>query len=48
MLLILGCLNTKFGKLLLSVFRFQMTLLNGIFINILKIVGPADYDLWVL
>ena len=44
MLLILGCLNTKFGKLLLSFFRFQMTLLNGIFINILKAVGPTYYD----
>ena len=41
MLLILECSNTKFEKLLLLVFRFQMTLLNGTFVNILKSMRPT-------
>ena len=45
MLLILRCLNTEFEKLLLPIFRFQITLLNGIFVNILKTVGSTDFFL---
>ena len=42
MLLVLGYLNTKFRKLLLPIFRFQIMLLNDTFVNILKNMGLLD------
>lgn len=42
MFLILWYLNIKIKKLLLSVFSFQITLFNDIFINILKNISPTN------
>ena len=42
MFLILWYLNIKIKKLILSVFSFQITLFNDIFINILKTVSSTN------
>ena len=41
MFLILWCLNINIKKLLLTVFSFQITLFNGTFVNILKIISST-------
>ena len=41
MLLILGCLNIEFRKLLLLVSNFQTTSLSDTFVNILKTVDRS-------
>ena len=40
----LGCLNTKFRKLLLLVFSFRITLFNDTFVNMLKTIEPTSLD----
>ena len=42
MLFKIWCLKTDFRKLLISIFKMQTMLFNGIFISKLKIVRPTD------